>query len=298
MSRPAAIGEAAAVFHALVTAHGLQLEELTARSAWQVFGDYGRVAFETPDLPDADGLLYQYGMHRLRQRSLFELDLVRQFEVVDAEGNHDHYVQMHCTLRYAPTPELAALGADQCWWFPDQGALAAWLHSVAARPEVGGLGCAEAKAGRGSPGGRLRTSLSCRAAFGSLPTRQVVDVDRPHPPVQLVTIAATLERGCSSSACPPRARSTGNWRSLTVNNGRPHAALACAIGVASGWDDGTGRAFQARDRWGHIGATPDRTAADNTGKQRSGIFTGQCRYRGSCPGRHNRPTLSRTEEVA
>jgi hypothetical protein len=135
VSRPAAIGEAAAVFHALITAHGLQVEELTGRSAWQVFGDYGRVAFETPDLPDADGLLYQYGLHRLRRRSLFELDLVRQFEVVDAEGDHDHYVQMHCTLRYAPTPELAALGADQCWWFPDQGALAAWLHSVAARPE-------------------------------------------------------------------------------------------------------------------------------------------------------------------
>jgi hypothetical protein len=135
VSRRAAIGEAAAVFHALITAHGLRVGELTARSAWQVFGDFGDVAFETPDLPDADGLLYQYGMHRLRQRSLFELDLVRQFEVVDAEGDHDHYVQMHCTLRYAPTPELAALGADQCWWFPDQVTLAAWLHSVAARPE-------------------------------------------------------------------------------------------------------------------------------------------------------------------
>jgi hypothetical protein len=135
VNRPAAIGEAAAVFHALVTAHGLQERELTARSAWQVFADFGRVAFETPDLPDADGLLYQYGMYRPIRRSLFELDLVRQFEVVDAEGDHDHYVQMHCTLRYAPTPELEALGADQRWWFPDQGALAAWLHSVATRPE-------------------------------------------------------------------------------------------------------------------------------------------------------------------
>jgi hypothetical protein len=77
VNRPAAIGEAAAVFHALITAHGLQVEELTARSAWQVFGDYGRVAFETPDLPDADGLLYQYGMYRFMRRSLFELDLVQ-----------------------------------------------------------------------------------------------------------------------------------------------------------------------------------------------------------------------------
>ena len=50
--------------------------------------------------------------------------------------------------------------------------------------------------------------------------------------------------------------------------------------------------------WGHTGATPDRIPADNTGKQRSGIFTGQWRHRASCPGSHNRPTLSRTEEVA
>ena|SRR5215211_6861760 len=42
----------------------------------------------------------------------------------------------------------------------------------------------------------------CRAAFGSLPTRQVVVVVWPHPPVELVTIAATLERGWSSPAVP------------------------------------------------------------------------------------------------
>jgi hypothetical protein len=133
--RPAAIGEAAAVFQALIKTHSLRVEELRARSVWQVFNDYSRVAFDTPDLPDADGLLYQYGMYRPKGRSLFELDLVRQFEVVDAEGDHDHYVQLHCTLRYTPTPELEALGADHRWWFPGQGPLAAWLRSVVARPE-------------------------------------------------------------------------------------------------------------------------------------------------------------------
>jgi hypothetical protein len=81
VSRRAAIGEAPAVFHALITAHGLRVEELTARSAWQVFGDFGDVAFEAPNLPDADGLLYQYGMYRFRRRSLFELDLVRAARV-------------------------------------------------------------------------------------------------------------------------------------------------------------------------------------------------------------------------
>jgi hypothetical protein len=47
--------------------------------------------------------------------------------------------------------------------------------------------------------------------------------------------------------CPPRARSTGNWRSLTVNSGRSGDVLTCAIGVVSGRTTGTGRAFSARD---------------------------------------------------
>jgi hypothetical protein len=33
--------------------------------------------------------------------------------------------------------------------------------------------------------------MSCRAVFDDLPTRIVVVVDGPHPPVELVTIAAT-----------------------------------------------------------------------------------------------------------
>jgi hypothetical protein len=57
--------------------------------------------------------------------------------------------------------------------------------------------------------------------------------------------------------CPPRARSIGNWRSLTVNNGRSTEVLTCGIGVASGHDDGAGRAFQARDQRGH--ELPDRS---------------------------------------
>jgi hypothetical protein len=100
--RPAGIGEAAAVFHGLIRAHGLRVEELTARSAWRVFGEYGRMAFDTPDLPDADGLLYQYGMYRPRGRSLFELDLVRQFEVVNPGASMT--AMCSCTARCGMRP--------------------------------------------------------------------------------------------------------------------------------------------------------------------------------------------------
>jgi len=44
--------------------------------------------------------------------------------------------------------------------------------------------------------------MSFRAVFDDLPTRQVGIVDRPHPPVQLVTIAVTPEPTSSSPAVP------------------------------------------------------------------------------------------------
>jgi hypothetical protein len=61
--------------------------------------------------------------------------------------------------------------------------------------------------------------------------------------------------------CPPRARSTGIWRYLTVNSGRSLAALTCAIGVASGVERLPGRAFQARD----AGSIPVTRSTISTG---------------------------------
>jgi hypothetical protein len=99
----------------------------------------------------------------------------------------------------------------------------------------------------------------------SLANEQVVVVDGPHPRVQLATIAATLERWVlvgRALRCP----SIGLWRSLTVNNGRQHTALTCTIGVGSGQDDGTGRAFQARDL---VGPHRSHELPDRSGQHRS-----------------------------
>ena len=99
---------------------------------------------------------------------------------------------------------------------------------------------------------------------------------------------------------PGRARSIGNWRSLAVNNGRSEDTLTCAIGVGSGRDDGTGRAFQARDRWGHIGAT---SGPRTTGSQRTTTVTSgpaSCQFtshiRPDSAGRRQRPAVPDTEE--
>jgi hypothetical protein len=62
-----------------------------------------------------------------------------------------------------------------------------------------------------------RTSHDCRTPLG-LPTRQVVTEDRPHPPAELMTIAAPPEPRSSSPAVPRRALSIGRQRSSTDNH--------------------------------------------------------------------------------
>jgi hypothetical protein len=64
-------------------------------------------------------LLYQYGVYAFTGQDMFHLDLTRQFEITDDAGQHEGYVQFHCTLRYRPDPELAALGRQNHWWFHD-----------------------------------------------------------------------------------------------------------------------------------------------------------------------------------
>ncbi|MFF4742333.1 hypothetical protein [Streptomyces sp. NPDC001268] len=91
------------------------------QDAWSAFIRFGRLRFDTSGSPDADGLLFQYGVFSFHGTPAFSLDLTRQFEVLDEAGDHDHLVQVHCELVYEPTPALAALGDFNSWFFHDSG---------------------------------------------------------------------------------------------------------------------------------------------------------------------------------
>ncbi|MFA7762828.1 hypothetical protein [Streptomyces sp. NRRL S-448] len=122
---------------------------LGTEDAWLAFLRFGRRPFAVPDVPDADGLLFQYGTHAFDGPATFALDLTRQFEVCDDDGDHDHYVQVHCELRYAPVPALDALGSFESWFFHDTGDdLDAWARGLTERPAwavLGALGPAEVR---------------------------------------------------------------------------------------------------------------------------------------------------------
>ncbi|MFD9487606.1 hypothetical protein ACFWBX_27290 [Streptomyces sp. NPDC059991] len=92
---------------------------LDGEDAWRAFLRFGRLRFATADTPDADGLLVQYGTHAFDGPATFTLDFARQFEAVDSDGDHEHYVQVHCELHYRPVPALQALGTWSSWYFHD-----------------------------------------------------------------------------------------------------------------------------------------------------------------------------------
>ncbi|KJY28527.1 hypothetical protein VR44_25115 [Streptomyces katrae] len=105
--------------------------ELTTRAAWLAFMRFARQRFATAPTPDSDGLLFQYGTYAFSGRPMFTVDLTRQFDVSDDKGEHEHYLQVHCELRYEREPVLDALGSFDSWFFHDtNGDLDEWFAAM------------------------------------------------------------------------------------------------------------------------------------------------------------------------
>ena len=117
---------------ALLGQHARPGGPVTAADAWEAFVAFARMDLAVPDVPDSDGLLYQFGGYAFSGRPMFHLDLVRQLAVED----DDEYVQVHLELRYVQTDELRALGHHDEWYFRGEPqTLDAWTTAVRSRPE-------------------------------------------------------------------------------------------------------------------------------------------------------------------
>ncbi|MBN6545630.1 hypothetical protein, partial [Actinacidiphila bryophytorum] len=88
---------------------------LDAEGAWRAFLRFAWLRFDLTDTPDADGLLFQYGTYAFDGPAVFMVDLTRQFEIADRQGDHDHFLQVHCELRFGAAPALLALGSFDSW---------------------------------------------------------------------------------------------------------------------------------------------------------------------------------------
>lgn len=92
---------------------------------------FSAIEFEAPEIPDADGYLFQYGKANWFPEPTFALGIVRQLEVVDAAGEHESYVQVQFEFRYPLDDDLDSLGSCSKWWFPGgEISFDSWLDSV------------------------------------------------------------------------------------------------------------------------------------------------------------------------
>jgi hypothetical protein len=64
--------------------------------------------------PQADMLLFQFGVYDLGQGEIFDFDVTRQF-IVDDKEDDDAISQLHVSVNYEPTDELRAIGESNVW---------------------------------------------------------------------------------------------------------------------------------------------------------------------------------------
>jgi hypothetical protein len=130
------IDEAVGLLEGELTAGQRVLADLGTEDVWQAYLRFGRRLFDISDGSDADGLLFQYGNYSFGGPEAFTLDLTRQFEILDADGDHDHYVQVYCECRYEAEPALQALDSFDSWFFHGAGDdLDEWAHGLTVRSE-------------------------------------------------------------------------------------------------------------------------------------------------------------------
>ncbi|MFE9881986.1 hypothetical protein [Streptomyces sp. NPDC005784] len=134
MTRKPSMDEAVGLLEGELGSGQRALDDLVTEDLWLGFLRFGRRLFDVPNTPDVDGLLFQYGTHAFDGPPAFTLDLTRQFEISDSDGDHDQYVQVHCELKYELAPALEALGSFDSWFFHDAGDdLEVWAQGLTER---------------------------------------------------------------------------------------------------------------------------------------------------------------------
>ena len=93
--------------------------------------NFERIRFDVPANTDSDGFLFQYGEVNWFAEPIFTVGLVRQMEVVDAEGEREGYSQVQLEYRYQVDADLRSLKSRTSWWFREGGmSFGEWMESV------------------------------------------------------------------------------------------------------------------------------------------------------------------------
>lgn len=112
----------------LLRQHGVSGQPVAGMAAWSAFKAYGREVFGSPGI----GLLFQAGTYDFTGKPLFHFDPVCQIEVVDQDGEHDHFEQLHCGMTCPSDEDLH--GATAELWSFDYDSADAFFAAVESLP--------------------------------------------------------------------------------------------------------------------------------------------------------------------
>ena len=108
--------QSAVAMRSFLTSRGLSVANLSAPQLIEnTLAFYRSVrASGLANSPDADMLLFQWGVFDWGKGASFELDLTRQF--ISAGGSGDDAIsQLRCTAHFVPSPELRAIPVSNRW---------------------------------------------------------------------------------------------------------------------------------------------------------------------------------------
>lgn len=96
-------------------------ESVVFLGALEGFKRFAQTQFEVPDTPDSDGCLIEYGISEASRGPEFCVHLVRQFEQLYKDGDHEKYIQTSCDMTFPLDEQLKTLGGRVQWWFRSSG---------------------------------------------------------------------------------------------------------------------------------------------------------------------------------
>jgi hypothetical protein len=138
MTRP--IDSALGVVQDIVDQVRSSREVPTVEEFMATIRSFDRIEFDVPTSTDSDGFLFQYGEVNWFAEPTFAVGLVRQMEIVDAEGEHEGYSQVQLEYRYRADADLRSLQSRNSWWFRDGGtSFDEWIGSVERDPVWGAV---------------------------------------------------------------------------------------------------------------------------------------------------------------
>ncbi len=135
MSRGLPIEAAGDALRGLVQSTSGEQGHLPLRDLVATVREFVGISFNVPESDDADGLLFQYGRAGWLPSPTFVFGFVRQFEIVDQDGDHECYSQAGIEYRFPVDADLEAAGSGETWWFPESGiSLDSWLSGIESTP--------------------------------------------------------------------------------------------------------------------------------------------------------------------